>query len=64
MPTVLFCTPPFAPVAARDAKSGGLPDLVRLPIAPDLLALNDSERRALAERLVADALSALTRGKP
>ena len=64
MPAVLFCTPPFAAVAARDAKSGGLPDLVRLPIAQDLLALNDGERRALAERLVEDALSALTRGKP
>jgi hypothetical protein len=36
---------------------------VRLPIAQDLLALNDGERRALAERLVEDALSALTRGK-
>lgn len=64
MPAVLLCTPPFAPVAARDARSGGLPDLVRLPITQDLLALNDGERRALAERLVEDVLSALTRGKP
>jgi hypothetical protein len=63
VPAALFCTPPFAPVAARDAKSGGMPDLVRLTIKQDLIGLNDQERRALAERLVEDALSALTRGK-
>jgi hypothetical protein len=61
---VLLCTRPFAPVAARDARSGGLPDLVRLTIADDLLALGDDERRALAGRLAADALDALTRGTP
>jgi hypothetical protein len=61
---VLFCTPPFAPVAARDAKSGGIPDLVRLTIKPDLIDLSAQDRRALAERLVDDALAALTRGKP
>jgi hypothetical protein len=64
VPAVLFCTPPFAPVAARDAKSGGMPDLVRLTIKQDLIGLKDQERRALAERLVEDALTALTRGKP
>ncbi|HEY7205298.1 MAG TPA: hypothetical protein VIA61_13420 [Methylomirabilota bacterium] len=61
---MLFCTPPFAPVAARDAKSGGIPDLVRLTIKPDLIDLSAQDRRALAERLVDDALAALTRGKP
>ena len=50
-------------MAARDAKAGGLPDLVRLTIKPDLIGLNDHDRRALAERLVDDALAALTRGK-
>jgi len=64
VPAALFCTPPFAPVAAGAAKSGGMPDLVRLTIKEDLIGLNDQERRALAERLVEDALSALTRGKP
>jgi hypothetical protein len=64
VPAVLFCTSPFAPVAARDAKSGGMPDLVRLTIEQDLIGLNDQERRALAERPIEDALTALTTGKP
>jgi hypothetical protein len=59
---VLLCTRSFAPVAARDAKSGGLPDLVRLTIAQDLVTIGAEDRRALAERLVNDALSALTKG--
>jgi hypothetical protein len=41
-----------------------MPDLVRLTIKQDLIGLKDQERRALAERLVEDALTALTRGKP
>ena len=61
---MLLCTRPFAPVAARDAKSGGLPDLVRLTIAQDLATIGAEDRRALAEHLVDDALSALTKGKP
>jgi len=60
---VLLCTRPFAPVAAKDAKSGGLPDLASLTIGPDLATIGADERRALAERLVDEALSALTRGK-
>jgi hypothetical protein len=56
---VLLCTQPFAAVAAREAKAGGLPELARLTVPHDLLALDDEQRRRLAARLIEEALAAL-----
>lgn len=62
MPAVLLCTRPFEAVVAREAATGGLAGLTRLPVPPDLKGLGADERRTLAAQLVADALGALTGG--
>lgn len=57
---MLLCTQPFEAVVTREAKTGGLAALARLTVPPDLERLGADERRALATRVVADALRALT----
>lgn len=60
MPAVLLCTQPFEAVVAREAKTGGFSDLARLTVRPDVKSLGADERRALATRVIADALRTLT----
>jgi hypothetical protein len=62
VPAVLLCTEPFLPVAGLEAARAGVPDLPRLVLPATHRALDDAGRRALAGRLVDEAVRALTAG--
>ena len=49
-------------MVAREASTGGLGDLAWLVVPPNLKTMDAGERRALATRVVADALGSLTGG--
>ena len=62
MPTVLICTEPFVAVARREAQAAGLAELPLLTVPAALRELGGDVRRALAERVVDEALRALAGG--